>query len=255
MRLATGAPSLEVLDLPAAPGMEEAPALVLLHEGLGSVALWRGFPAALGRATGRRVATFSRYGHGRSEPPPRPRTAAFFDEEALEVLPTLLDRLSIASPVLVGHSDGASIALIHAARHPVRALVLIAPHVFVERITLRAIRATREAYLRGELRERLARHHGDPDVVFWGWCGVWLDPSFRGFELDAHVARVRAPMLLIQGAEDPYGTLRQLARIEARARGPVRRLVLSGGHSPHLEHCEQVVQAIACFLRTPAGTS
>jgi pimeloyl-ACP methyl ester carboxylesterase len=236
---------LEVLEL---PGDGDQPALVLLHEGLGSVALWRQFPALLGELTGRRVIAFSRYGHGRSPRPPRARTPRFFHDEALEVLPQLLDELDAPEPVLVGHSDGASIALIHAAHRPVSGLVLLAPHVIVEEVTVRAIRESREAYVDGDLRERMLRHHADPDAAFWGWCSVWLDPAFRDWSLEDEAARVTAPALLIQGADDPYGSLDQLARIESRARGPVQRLVVSGGHSPHLEHDRQVAEAIAAFL-------
>jgi pimeloyl-ACP methyl ester carboxylesterase len=233
---------LEVLDL---PGDAYQPALVLLHEGLGSVGLWRGFPADLQAATGRRVVVFSRYGHGRSQPPPAPRTPACFASEALEVLPTLLASLAIEQPVLVGHSDGGSIALIYAAHHPVSALALMAPHVFVEEVTVTAIRGTRKAYLDDGLRERMARHHDDPDAAFWGWCDVWLDPAFRSWNLEDEAARVTAATLLIQGAEDPYGSLEQIDRIQAAVAGPVSRLVLGGGHSPHLEHGAEVVRAIA----------
>lgn len=236
------------------PGDPEPPALVLLHEGLGSVGLWRGFPAALRAATGRRVLAFSRFGHGASEPPPEPRTPAFFHEEALEVLPEVLRALDVPDPVLVGHSDGASIALIHAGRHPVRAAALLSPHVVVEEVTVREIREARERYADGDLRERLARHHEHVDAAFHGWCDVWLDPRFRSWSLEADAERVDCPLLLIQGAADPYGTLDQLDRIEARVRGPVQRLVLPGGHSPHLEHPERVVEAVAGFVEQVASS-
>jgi pimeloyl-ACP methyl ester carboxylesterase len=247
--LTIGDRSIDAIELPGDP---ERPALVLLHEGLGSVGLWRGFPPALQRATGRRVIAFSRFGHGRSAPPPRPRTPTFFHEEALEVLPLVLDELDAPEPVLVGHSDGASIALIHAGRHPVAGLALLAPHVVVEAVTVAAIRDTREAYLDGGLRDRMARHHDDPDAAFWGWCDVWLDPEFETWSLEPDAARVTAPTLLIQGADDPYGTLDQLDRIESRVRGPVTRLVVAGGHSPHLDQPEAVVDAIAAFVSGPA---
>ena len=221
--------------------------LVLLHEGLGSVGLWRGFPEALQAATGRRVLAFSRFGHGRSEPPPRPRTPAFFHEEAFDVLPVLLAEHDAGAPVLIGHSDGGSIALIHASRHPVTGLVLLAPHVVVEERTVAAIRSTRRSYEDGGLRERMARHHDDPDAAFWGWCDVWLDPAFRDWTLEAEAGDVTAPTLLIQGADDPYGTLDQIDRIAPRVRGPVRRVVLPGGHAPHAEHEDSVVAAIAAF--------
>jgi pimeloyl-ACP methyl ester carboxylesterase len=222
-------------------------ALVLLHEGLGSVGLWRGFPRALADATGRRVIAFSRYGHGRSETPPAPRTPRFFHDEARDVLPEVLQQVDAGEPILVGHSDGASIALIHAAEHPVTGLALLAPHVVVEDITVEAIRQTRSEYEDGSLRERMARHHDDPDAAFHGWCDVWLDPAFRTWSLEGESERVTAPTLLIQGADDPYGTLDQIDRIEARVRGPVRRLVLPGGHSPHLEAPDAVVAALAAW--------
>jgi pimeloyl-ACP methyl ester carboxylesterase len=243
--LEIGGLAVEVLEL---PGTSAGAPLVLLHEGLGSVGLWREFPAQLHAATGRRLIAFSRHGHGRSAPPPRPRTPAFFHEEALEVLPELLAALEVSDPVLVGHSDGASIGLIHAAHHPVDALVLLAPHVFVEDICVTAIRDTRETFVAGALRDRMARHHDDPDAAFWGWCDVWLDPAFLEWNLEDEAAMVQAPTLLIQGADDPYGTLAQLDRIQARARGRVQRLVLSGGHSPHLEHGPRVAEAVARFV-------
>jgi pimeloyl-ACP methyl ester carboxylesterase len=235
---------VEVADL---PGDGDRRALVLLHEGLGSVGLWRGFPQALREATGRRVVAFSRFGHGRSDRPRAPRTPAFFHEEAHDVLPALLAELDAPEPLLVGHSDGASIALVHAARHPVAGLALLAPHVFVEEVTVEAIRATRREFEDGGLRRRMARHHDDPDAAFRGWCDVWLDPAFRTWSLEADAADVRAPMLLVQGADDPYGSLEQLDRIEARVRGSVQRLVVPGGHSPHLEQPDAVVAAIADF--------
>src|SRR3954465_9421987 len=224
---------IEAVELPGDPGRRP---LVLLHEGLGSVALWRDFPARLNDATGRRVIAFSRFGHGRSEPPPRPRTPAFFHEEALDVLPALLPQLDADAPILVGHSDGGSIALIHAAYHPVTGLAFIAPHVFVEGVTVEAIRRTRGAYETGALRERMARHHDDVDAAFFGWCDASLDPAFREWSIESDAAGVTAAAILVQGEHDPYGTLEQLDRIQARVRGPVERLVVAGaGHSPHIE--------------------
>jgi pimeloyl-ACP methyl ester carboxylesterase len=237
------------IDAVELPGDAARRPLVLLHEGLGSVALWRGFLPALHEATGRRVLAFSRFGHGRSEPPPRPRTQAFFHEEALDVLPALLPQLDAAEPILVGHSDGGSIALIHAAYHPVSGLALMAPHVFVEDATVQEIRRTREAYADGGLRDRMARHHDDPDAAFRGWCDVWLDPAFREWNIESDAQGVTAPVLLVQGEDDPYGTLDQIDRIQARVRGPVERLVVSGaGHSPHLEAPEPVLAALSSFV-------
>jgi pimeloyl-ACP methyl ester carboxylesterase len=236
--------AVEVADRPGDGALR---ALVLLHEGLGSVGLWRGLPEALGEATGRRVIVFSRFGHGRSDPPRAPRTPAFFHEEALDVLPVLLRELDAPAPILVGHSDGASIALVHASAHRVAGLVLLAPHVVVEDVTVEAIRETRRQFEEGGLRERMARHHDDPDAAFRGWCDVWLDAAFRDWSLEPDAEAVDAPTLLIQGTDDPYGTLDQLDRIEARVQGPVQRLVVPGGHSPHLDQPDAVVEAIAGF--------
>ena len=228
-------------------GDERRAALVLLHEGLGSVGLWRGFPEALASATGRRVLAYSRFGHGSSDLPPEPRTPVFFAFEAEVVLPAVHDQLGIERPILVGHSDGASIALIHAAGHPVTGAVLMAPHTFVEPVTLDGIRATREAYRDGGLRERLARHHDDVDAAFSGWCDVWLDPAFERWELSREIAALRAPTLLLQGVDDQYATLAQLDRIQAGAPAPIRRVELAARHSPHLEAPGETVAAIADF--------
>jgi pimeloyl-ACP methyl ester carboxylesterase len=240
---------VEVADL---PGDRARRAIVLLHEGLGSVGLWRGFPRALHEATGRRVVAFSRFGHGRSDPPRAPRTPAFFHEEANDVLPVLLAELDAPGPLLVGHSDGASIALVHAARHAVSGLALLAPHVFLEETMVPPIRDTRREFEEGGLRARMARHHDDPDAALYGWCDVWLDPAMGDWSLEPDAAAVSAPILLIQGADDQYASLEHLDRIEARVRGPVTRLVVPGGHSPHLEQAGAVVEAIAGFARSLA---
>lgn len=238
------------IEIEEIPGAADRRPLVLLHEGLGSVALWRSFPALLAEATGRRVLAYSRYGHGRSARPTRPRDPSFFHLEALETLPALLREHDAARPVLIGHSDGASIALIHAARQPTAGLALLAPHVFVEEVTLRAIARTREQYMSGDLRDRLARHHADPDAAFWGWCGVWLDPEFREWSIEAEAARVRCPTLLLQGVDDPYGSMAQLDRIAAQLPGAFERRHLPGGHSPHLEAGEQTLAALTAFCGT-----
>lgn len=235
---------LEVVEFTG--GASRAP-LVFLHEGLGSADLWRGVPEDLHNATRRRVITFSRHGHGRSEAPAAPRTPQFFQHEALSVLPELQRQLGVTEPILIGHSDGASIALIHAASHPVSGLVLLAPHVFVEPITVASIRETREAFINGSLRERMSRYHDDVDAAFWGWCNVWLNPEFPNWSLEPELDRVNAPTLLIQGLEDPYGTFQQLDRIEARVPGAVR-LLTHGGHSPHLDDRRTVIDAIAEFV-------
>jgi len=236
---------IELFDI---PGAHDPSPLVLLHEGLGSVGLWRDFPAALAQATGRRTVAFSRYGHGQSDRPPKPRTPSFMHEEALELLPELLTALEIAEPVLVGHSDGASIALIYAAHHPASAVVAIAPHVFVEDMCLAEIRVARDAYDSGDLRERLARHHRDPDAAFFGWNDVWLDPAFPDWDITDLLNQIACPLLLIQGERDQYGTMAQLDAIEQRTNASVRRVHLDCQHSPPTELPQETVDAIAAFL-------
>lgn len=236
---------VEVLDLPGAP--DRAP-LLFLHEGLGSVGLWRGFPERVAAATGRRAVAYSRLGHGASDAPPRPRTPASMHEEAATVVPALREALGLRAPVLVGHSDGASIALLHAAAAEVSGLVVLAPHVLVEESGLVAIRAAREAFEDGDLRARLARRHRDPDAAFRGWNDVWLDPAFRAWDLRPELPGIRCPVLAVQGAADPYGTLVHVEAVRDLASGPVELLVLDGGHSPHLEEPDRVDAAVVGFL-------
>jgi pimeloyl-ACP methyl ester carboxylesterase len=252
LEVSVGGRRVETVEYPGDLG--ECP-LVLLHDGLGSVSAWRDFPDALQRATSRRVVVFSRFGHGRSDPPSAPRTTCFFEEEANVVLPELLRQVGARDPILVGHSDGASIALIHAARHPVSALVLIAPHVVVEEVTLAAIHEARHRFEEGDLRTRMSRHHDDPELTFRSWYDVWLDPAFRTWTLEPEAERVECPILLIQGAADQYGTLNQLDRIEARVRGPVRRVIVPGGHRLHRESPGPVLREVTRFAREVDGRS
>jgi pimeloyl-ACP methyl ester carboxylesterase len=235
-----------------AAGRRDAPALVFLHEGLGSAALWRGFPDDVRAACGSPSAlVFSRHGYGRSAIVRESRTVDYMHREALDVLPALLAELHIDQPVLIGHSDGGSIALIHAgAGHPVAGLVLLAPHVFVEDETVAGIDAARTTYETTDLRERLARHHDDSDATFRGWNDIWLSPEFRAWNIEGCLAGVGAPALLIQGDADRFGTLAQLDAIERGTSGAVERLVVAGaGHSPHLDDPAQVVAAVAGFWR------
>ena len=242
---------LEVRDVPAVSGAARPP-LVFLHEGLGSQTLWRDVPDRVRAACGGpRTIVYSRHGYGRSDPPADgPRSVRYMHDEAQVVLPDLLARLGVDTPVLVGHSDGASIALLHAgAGHPVAGLVLLAPHVFVEDRSVEGIVAARAAYESGGLRERLARHHDDVDVAFRGWCDVWMSDAFRAWDITDHLGVIRCPVLLVQGEDDAYGTLAQLDAITAGVAGPVERLVLPGmGHAPHLEAADQVIAAMATFL-------
>ncbi len=225
------------------------PALVFLHEGLGSVGLWRAFPERLATATGRRALLYSRAGHGFSDVPGAPRTPRFMHEEALDVLPAVLAEAGIADPVLVGHSDGASIALIHAAAHPVRALVLLAPHVFVEDLSVASIAEARETFEGTDLRERMGRHHRDAEATFRLWNDIWLAPEFRGWDITDVLPSVTAPALLIQGEHDQYGTLAQVEAVRDGVAGPAELVVLDARHAPHLEAPEETLQAAARFVR------
>jgi pimeloyl-ACP methyl ester carboxylesterase len=240
------------------PGpVSERPPLVFLHEGLGCAALWRDFPDKVARDIGAPALVYSRFGYGHSAGLEGPRTPRFMHEEALDVLPVLLDRLNIMRPLLIGHSDGASIALIHAAagtRH-VAGLVAMAPHVIVEPICVESISRITEAYAEGPLRTRLARYHARVDDAFRGWSDIWLDPAFLDWSLDNEVRALNIPTLLIQGTDDEYGTLAQIDRIEQLAPNPVERLVLDQcGHSPHRDQEAAVLAAIVSFAaRLPAN--
>ena len=228
------------------------PTLVFLHEGLGSLGLWRDFPDKVASRLGARALIYSRFGYGQSDGLLAKRTPRFMHEEALVVLPALLDQLGIDSPLLVGHSDGASIALIHAAagERPVRGLALMAPHVFVEQICVDSIARIRETYATGGLKSRLAKYHTRVDDAFLGWADIWLEPEFRAWSIEGLVDGIEVPMLLIQGLDDEYDTLEQLDRIEARAEAPTSRLVLAGcGHSPHRDQEVAVADAIVAFAR------
>jgi pimeloyl-ACP methyl ester carboxylesterase len=237
---------LEVIDI---AGDTAAPSLLLMHGGLGSARLWAEFAPKLAAVTGRRTVAFSRHGHGWSAPPSTRRTPRFMHEEAREVVPEVVSRLELGAPILVGHSDGASIALIYAAEHRVPGLVAIAPHVFVEQTSVDEIARAREQYLRDDLRSKMAPHHKDVDAAFLGWCDVWLDPEFRAWDIRDLVAKVRAPMLLIQGTHDQYGTLAQLDEIERVGAGPVERLELDCRHAPFVQRQDEAVAAVSRFVR------
>lgn len=242
------------------PGPARRDPVVLLHEGLGSAALWRDFPDKLARRLARPALAYSRFGYGGSDGLDGPRTPRFMHEEALEILPGLLDRLGIERPLLVGHSDGASIALIHAADagRPVEGVVLMAPHVVIEPVCVESIARITRTYATSDFRARLGRHHARVDDAFLGWSRIWLDPAFRAWSIEPEAARLEAPCLLIQGRDDEYGTMAQLDAIERRARGLVRRLELSRcGHSPHRDQEAAVLDAIAAFaadIQAPAGS-
>jgi len=245
---------LEIEQIAAA--REGAPTLVFLHEGLGSVALWRDFPAKLAARTGAAALVYSRRGYGKSDRLAAPHKVDYMHHEALVVLPALLLELAISDPILIGHSDGASIALIHAGsgRRPVRALVLEAPHVFVEDVTVASIEQAKATYRTTDLSRRLARYHDDPDHAFWGWNDIWLDPAFRAWNIEAVLSGVRCPVLAIQGADDEYGSLAQLDAIERGVSGPVERLVLANcKHSPHLDQEAATLEAMVRFVDRCSG--
>ena len=221
-----------------------SPTLVFLHEGLGSLSAWRDFPARLAAATGRAALVFSRAGYGRSPPKPGPWPVEFMHEEAAALA---LDEESI----LVGHSDGASIALLYAAAHPVRALVLEAPHVFVEDETVASI-----ARLGDDVRARLWRHHDHADALFAAWRDVWLRPEFRRWNIEACLPRVRAPALVIQGEDDEYGTVAQVDAIREKLGAPCQTLLLPEcGHAPHRDQPERTLAAMRAFVQSMTSTS
>jgi pimeloyl-ACP methyl ester carboxylesterase len=226
--------------------------LVFLHEGLGSVSAWRDFPDALVAQADCAAILYSRSGHGASEPLRHPRGVGFMHDEASDVLPELLETLVVRRPILVGHSDGASIALIAAGSGsvPVRALILEAPHVFVEDCSIDSIRRIRELYATTDLRDRLHRHHGDNvDGAFHGWNDVWLDPAFRDWNIEEYLPRVSCPVLVIQGEGDEYGTVQQVESIATRVKGPVETTVLARcGHAPHRDQREAVLRLMTDFL-------
>ena len=237
--------------------------LVFLHEGLGSVAAWRDFPQVLCDALDAPGLVYSRRGYGRSAPLAGPRGADYLHREAQVVLPALLRALDLHAPFLLGHSDGGSIALLAAAQPPgdvaPAAIAVLAPHVFVEEVTLLGVRAARlawEAGASGRLQPRLARWHDDPAGAFFGWNDAWLAPTFRDWNIEAELDQVRCPVLAIQGVDDRYGTLAQLDRIARAVRGPCRLLRLAGcGHAPHDEAPQVVIEAVAALYGEHADRS
>jgi len=229
-----------------------ARAIVFLHEGLGSRAMWRDFPAKLCAALGTRGLVYSRPGYGKSTPRDSDERWApdFMHRQAHEVLPAVLDALALREPVwLYGHSDGGSIALLFAARFPQRVagLVVAAPHIFVEDLSVESIEKARLAYLETDLRDRLARYHDDVDSAFWGWNDIWLHPPFRDWSIEGEIGSIRAPLLAVQGIDDEYGTMAQIRGI-ARQVPHARLLELAGcGHSPHRDQPEALIRAAVEF--------
>ena len=234
----------------------DRPMLVFLHEGLGSTSLWKDFPAAVVHATGRDALVYSRHGYGKSDRVTEARGVEYMHREALEVLPEILAYLSVHAPILIGHSDGASIALIHAGagKWPVRGLVLMAPHVFVEDVTVTSIAAAKVTFETTDLATKLGRYHDDAVSTFWGWNDIWLHPDFRYWNIEEYLPGITSPVLLIQGEDDQYGTKAQVDAIAGQVAGPAEVLMLPRcAHSPHVDQREATVRAIAEFVERVRG--
>jgi pimeloyl-ACP methyl ester carboxylesterase len=229
---------------------EEAPTLVFLHEGLGSLAMWRDFPGQVAAATGCNALVYSRRGYGQSDSLPGPRQASYLHEEALEVLPGLLDQLQITRPILFGHSDGGSIALLHAAAaaQPPEAVIVLAPHVRVEAVTLQGVAEARQAFETTDFREKLGRYHADLQSAFWRWVEIWQHPDMRHWNIETYLPAISCPVLAIQGTQDTFGTMAQVERIQALARH-VALIRLEGcSHWPHRDQPQAVIAAVQRFI-------
>src|SRR2546421_4248579 len=234
------------------------PTLVFLHEGLGSIRQWRDFPAKVAAATGCRALVYDRYGYGQSDVlTEAKRTVRFMHDEALFALPELLRTLGIETPLLIGHSDGASIALIHAgANHAVRGVVAMAPHVFIEPLCLTSIANAAHAFENTDLADKLGRYHRDARNTFYGWADVWLDPEFKGWDIrDDYLPHIGCPVLAIQGYDDEYGTMAQLDEIARRVKGSCELLKLENcGHAPFRDQAEKTLEAVVRFVKSGTGT-
>jgi pimeloyl-ACP methyl ester carboxylesterase len=234
------------------PRPDAAPTIVMLHEGLGSVGLWGSFPEQIAAATGAGVFVYSRAGYGQSSPGQLPRSTAFMHEEACAVLPRVLEAIGFRRGLLLGHSDGASIAAIYAGSvqdHRVRGLVLLAPHFFTEDMGIAEIRRAAAAFAAGEFREKLKRWHADVDCAFRSWSEPWLHPDFRKWDITDALGYIRVPILIVQGDNDQYGTLKQIEAAQQECFCPVETLVLPGiRHVPHREAPEPTLQAVAGFI-------
>lgn len=244
-----------------APEKKDSDLIVFLHEGLGSISMWRDWPAHVCAAANCRGLVFSRYGYGQStpRPPAETRPISYLHTQAQDALPKLFEALGIANerPVLFGHSDGGSIALIYAATYPdqVKAIAVAAPHIFVEDVTIEGIRQAREVYLSTDLSSKLARHHKDVDSVFWSWNDVWLQPEFRAWNIEGVLGQIKCPVLAIQGEGDEYGTLEQIRGIKRLAPQTELCIIPDCGHSPHRDQPQVVISALTSFLKRVEGTN
>ena len=226
------------------------PVVVMLHEGLGSIALWKDFPQQLAARTGCAVLAYSRYGHGNSDKLMEKRPVRFMHREGEVVLPELLEKLAIERPILLGHSDGGSIAIIFAGKYPERprALILEAPHVFVEELSTASIAQAKVNYQTSDLKQKLSRYHAHVDETFWGWNDIWLDPDFRSWNIEEYLAAIRCPVLCIQGEQDEYGTRAQVDAIAAQVPQTEVMMVADCKHSPHRDQAEKTLERVAEFV-------
>lgn len=233
-----------------APSTPGRPTLVMLHEGLGSIELWKEFPQSIATRTGFGVLVYSRYGHGGSDRLEQSRPVEYMHHEAEVVLPLLLKELEIERPVLLGHSDGGSIAVLYAGKHPesARGLILAAPHVFVEDLSVESIEKSRTLYQTTDLRSRLGRYHQDADATFWGWNNIWLDPRFRSWNIESSLDSITCPVLVIQGNNDEYGTIQQIEAIQKRVPSAQIAMLPECGHSAHRDQPEATLSLIVKFL-------
>ena len=231
---------------------DEQPVIVLLHEGLGCVELWRQFPQQLAERTNCKVVAYSRAGYGKSDPVALPRPLDYMTREAIDVLPRVIDAIGASKVILIGHSDGATIAAVNAGSttdYRVRGLVLIAPHFYTEAKAIAAITQTKNQYTSDNLRQKLARYHQHVDVAFNGWCDAWLDPGFVEWNVADCIDYIRVPVLGIQGSADEYGTLSQIDEIRSRIYAPFEQTIIDDcGHSPHLEAPDAALSSIALFV-------
>ncbi len=229
---------------------EAKPVIVFLHEGLGSISQWRDFPDKVVAATGCPAVLYARYGYGQSDVLEAPRKVRFMHDEALVALPQFLDELGVVNPILFGHSDGASISLIHAgAGHKVRGVIVEAPHVFTEEHGMHGIVAAKQAFETTDLPQKLAKHHRDPAKTFYGWNDVWLSDEFRGWNIEDSLPGIRCPVMAVQGEDDAYGTMAQLEAIARQVKGPCELVKLAEcGHAPHREQPGKTLAAVKRFI-------
>lgn len=241
---------LEYVRLPSVHPREGAPAIVFLHEGLGSVSMWRDFPQKVADATGCEAVVYSRAGYGRSDPAPLPRAVSYMHDEGLAVLPALLAELDLERPILFGHSDGGSIALICAGGTdtPLAGVIAMAPHVLVEDISVSSIAQAKVAWATTDLPARLGKYHHDVEAVFRGWNDIWLHPDFRAWNIEEYLPRIAVPVMAIQGEDDEYGTMDQIERIAAQAKDVELVKLADCRHSPHKDQPQAVIDAVVEFV-------